>query len=315
MQAILTPDCTVSSGGGGGGDLTFTDSLVDDGTTVTLDGDEATPAAFSLYGTDDAGARGWLHIDSGDYFTADFDDLTILYGIGSTGNAMAKAPGDLYLTRYVRSSTVAATLFPNDDLLYLYTGVGDSTLALTVPANVNQRNYYIVKNRSALGNVTVHGSTGDIDGAAEYVVRPGQQVEFTYRVSTSHWYASFGQYPASLGAADRTNGGREATRNYAGVTGATALDLVDGNVLRFNLTGDATLSIAGADGASACSVTLMIYQDGTGGHVITWPAGTQWSGGTPPTIAAGANEVTIVTMLTVDGGTIWYAGLVGSAYA
>ena len=38
-------------------------------------------------------------------------------------------------------------------------------------------------------------------------------------------------------------------------------------------------------------IYLIIKQDGTGGHALTWDENIKWGGGSAPTISAGANEI------------------------
>lgn len=58
------------------------------------------------------------------------------------------------------------------------------------------------------------------------------------------------------------------------------------------------------------SMTLFITQAGGGSKTITWPASVKWSGGTTPTLTTTNGKVDVITLVTFDGGTIWY-GFVG----
>lgn len=106
-------------------------------------------------------------------------------------------------------------------------------------------------------------------------------------------------------------GGREtvATNTSAGAT--PTMDLSDGNVQMLTLTADAALTLTGALNGVACSLSLYLKQDGTGGHTITWPAAVKWSGAISPTLSTGANKVDLVILETLDGGTTWYGSLAG----
>lgn len=57
---------------------------------------------------------------------------------------------------------------------------------------------------------------------------------------------------------------------------------------RVLLTDDVTFKFAGFNDGAKFSVT--IRQDGTGGHTVTWPAGIDWPGGTPPTVTGTPNK-------------------------
>lgn len=114
---------------------------------------------------------------------------------------------------------------------------------------------------------------------------------------------------------ETSNGGKEDYDNVGNSTGAVDIDLADGNVQRIVLTGDTTLSISGATNSKACSLTLVIVQDATGGHAVTWPAGTKTDNGIGIVASTAANAVDVVCLLSVDGGTTWYAFLAGQAMA
>ena len=68
---------------------------------------------------------------------------------------------------------------------------------------------------------------------------------------------------------------------------------------------DVTLTLTGAVTAEAWFVTLLIRQDGTGGWDVTWPGSVEWATGSAPVIDPAANALTVVTLGTVDGGTVW----------
>jgi hypothetical protein len=57
------------------------------------------------------------------------------------------------------------------------------------------------------------------------------------------------------------------------------------------------------------STTLILTV--TNSATITWPTGTKWSGGTPPTLGNGTH---VVSMMTYDGGTT-YLGAALTSYA
>jgi hypothetical protein len=90
------------------------------------------------------------------------------------------------------------------------------------------------------------------------------------------------------------------------------LDCENGNVFEVTLTENVTtltLSNPPASG-TAGAVTLILKQDGTGGHTFAWPVAVKWAGGIAPTISSGANDVDIYTLITTDAGTTWY-GMIG----
>ncbi len=56
----------------------------------------------------------------------------------------------------------------------------------------------------------------------------------------------------------------------------------------------------------AGSFTVIIHQDGSGGHTITWPSTVDWPGGSIPVATTGALDVNIFSFLTVDAGVRYY---------
>jgi hypothetical protein len=101
-------------------------------------------------------------------------------------------------------------------------------------------------------------------------------------------------------------GGKEVVSTVA-ATGATeTIDLANGNVFDETLTADCTFTFTGATAGVACSFTLLLGQDGTGGWTTTWPGSVVWAGGTAPTLSETASTVAVLTFFTLDGGTVWY---------
>lgn len=111
-------------------------------------------------------------------------------------------------------------------------------------------------------------------------------------------------------AALTTGGGQETVVTNAAATGATTLNLSNGNVFDVTLTGNVTFTFSGATASKACAFSLYRRQDATGGRTVTWPASVRWSGGAP-TLTTAANSTDILVFETIDGGTTWFGSLVG----
>ena len=78
----------------------------------------------------------------------------------------------------------------------------------------------------------------------------------------------------------------------------------------FTLTCDqATLDLSATSIALGRTVTLVLT--GADDCAITWPAGTKWPGGSPPSFSAGTDRVVIQRV----SATVIHASLAGSAYA
>lgn len=111
-------------------------------------------------------------------------------------------------------------------------------------------------------------------------------------------------------AALATKGGVEAVQTVTASTATTALDLNAANVFDVTLNATTALSIDNATSGKACSCAVYLKQGIGGNKTVTWPSGTKWSGGAP-TLSTAESAVDIVVFETIDGGTTWYASLVG----
>lgn len=81
-----------------------------------------------------------------------------------------------------------------------------------------------------------------------------------------------------------------------------------------NTTTITTLTISNAPSSSKVGAfTLAITANGSS-HPITWPASVKWAGGTAPTLTTTNTKVDILTFLTYDGGTTWYAFVGGQNF-
>ncbi len=98
--------------------------------------------------------------------------------------------------------------------------------------------------------------------------------------------------------------------------GTVDLDLELGNVFDITLDQDTTFTFSNPPvSGTAGTFTLIIRQDGTGGHTVTLPGTVDWEGGTGPSFSTGASSIDIVSFLTVDADTIWFGFLGGLAFA
>lgn len=112
----------------------------------------------------------------------------------------------------------------------------------------------------------------------------------------------------------RANGGGLETVSTANTGSAYTINLASGNV--FNLTANAnvTFTFAGATSGKACSFSLYVKQDATGGRTVTWPASVRWSGGAP-VLSTAANALDALVFESLDGGSTWFGSLVGTNFA
>lgn len=109
------------------------------------------------------------------------------------------------------------------------------------------------------------------------------------------------------------NGAKETIYTNNSTSGSVQINLANGNVQKFLLVGNTTFSFTGSAANKACSFSVIIVQDSTGGREVAWPA-TKWANGVIPSFTTGPNSVDIYTFLTIDNGTTWYGSKVGSDF-
>lgn len=106
-------------------------------------------------------------------------------------------------------------------------------------------------------------------------------------------------------------GGKEVVSTVAGAGATETLNLADGNLFDVTLDADCTFTFAGATNGTACSFTLLLRQNGTGGWDVTWPGSVIWASGTAPTLDTTASTAAVLTFFSIDGGTNWYGFATG----
>lgn len=100
------------------------------------------------------------------------------------------------------------------------------------------------------------------------------------------------------------------TVSVVAAAATTTLDITNGNI--FSLTQDTnitTLNVTNPTATgNATSITIIRTKDNSGtARTIAWPAAFKWPSGVQPSLTQTANAVDIITALTIDGGTTWYA--------
>lgn len=104
-----------------------------------------------------------------------------------------------------------------------------------------------------------------------------------------------------------TDGGGHVINVVADAGAAVELDLAVGNVHDVTLTADCTVTLADPAGGRARTMAVLLRQDAAGGHTVTWPASVVWVGGQPPALQTAADTWDWVALVTLDGGTTWFA--------
>lgn len=106
-----------------------------------------------------------------------------------------------------------------------------------------------------------------------------------------------------------SNGGGETYFDAGSSSTAITLDLANGNVQKLTLTANCTITLTSPGSNVMRSLTLLIFQDGTGSRTITWPGSVKWGNAGAPVLTTTASKMDIVSLFTVDGGANWYGAL------
>lgn len=96
------------------------------------------------------------------------------------------------------------------------------------------------------------------------------------------------------------------------LTANKTISCSDGNIATCTIGAALTFTINANTLSGSCRTLTMFITNG-GAYTITWPTSVKWASGTAPTFTA--SGVDIVTLMTVDGGTIWYGTANGVAFA
>lgn len=105
----------------------------------------------------------------------------------------------------------------------------------------------------------------------------------------------------------------ESMTAVTGVSGALAVDLENGNTVDVTLTGDVTsFTISNPPATGQLGGLTVIVRSGGSARTFAWGSSVKWAGGTAPTLSTG-NDV--ITLITVDGGTVWLGFVSGQDFA
>lgn len=124
--------------------------------------------------------------------------------------------------------------------------------------------------------------------------------------------------PGNNGATGATGPLRDEPYQNHGNTGSTeTIDTTTYRVHRIVLdSATVALTFTGTFVAGqSYAFTMYVVQDGTGGRLITWPAGIKWAQAGVPNLSTGANAIDVFTFDTFDGGTTWFGFFAGKGMA
>ena len=118
----------------------------------------------------------------------------------------------------------------------------------------------------------------------------------------------------SVAAGALTNNTRQAVTSSA----TTTINLNSGNVIDLTMAANiTTLSFTNVPASGTPILIQIVVKNASNGtaYTIVWPNSVYWSGQyaattiatvqTAPTLATGANGITVIALLTTDGGTKW----------
>ena len=131
-----------------------------------------------------------------------------------------------------------------------------------------------------------------------------------YLKAAGAWGAAIQIFTAAAGA------GAAAAVVIAASGASQTVDMANYGLADITLTSNCALALSGAAAAGTVSkVELIVRQDGNGGHVFSFPAGTKWPGGLAPTVSAAAYAYDRFLLESLDGGAIWYGSILGQGYS
>lgn len=118
-------------------------------------------------------------------------------------------------------------------------------------------------------------------------------------------------HPAMVGnivvEADNTN----AILSNTSVTGSFSMNCALYDTFNITVTGTTTLS---PTNVPAGRYEMHVYVTYNGGTIGTYPATTKWPSGAAPTQTGTTNKTDIFYFVTLDGGTNWFATVIGQNY-
>lgn len=89
------------------------------------------------------------------------------------------------------------------------------------------------------------------------------------------------------------------------------IECYKGNIITFTLGSNLTITLNSNSNMGECRVITLFITNG-GAYTITWPTTIKWPNSTTPTFSSANTD--ILTLVTNDGGNIWFGSLSGSGY-
>lgn len=131
----------------------------------------------------------------------------------------------------------------------------------------------------------------------------------------SNYATNYDIYLNPNGGSVFTKSIRETRTNPTISAGALTLDCSAGSVFAVSLNANITTLTLSNPPASGFSYTMILQftADGTA-RTVTWGGSVKWANGTAPTLTSTNTKVDMFTLTTHDGGTTWYATVIGQNF-
>jgi len=200
--------------------------------------------------------------------------LGIVTASSFAGDVFGNAAGLSTTTAGLKLGIVSATSFAGN-----FTGIGSG---ITGTPNIQAG---IMTATSFAGNFT--GLASGITGTPNLMVG----------ILTGTAYSGDGSNLTGIAATNWI--GNNVTANSS----TTAIDLSNGNTIKFTQTANTTVSFANT---GTSNILTFIRANGSG--TITWPSSVKWNNGTKPTLLSNprGTDAQVFNLLTRDEGVTWY---------
>lgn len=143
----------------------------------------------------------------------------------------------------------------------------------------------------------------NLNGGINFVAAAGDTLTLvfdgSYWTETARRAANIALSNANVTGAKQVTFNGLVTASKGGANQQLA-DWTAGHMQQITLTANCTGTSTFVAPSGLAALRLWIKQDATGSRTVTWPAGTKWSGGSPPTLTAAANAIDMIE-LTYDG--------------
>ena len=98
--------------------------------------------------------------------------------------------------------------------------------------------------------------------------------------------------------------------NTIGNTGTSSnINVEDGTFVTATLDGNCTFTFTSPSTGTLYGFGLLLTNDASGPHSITWPTSVKWPGGATPSRTEADSKADLWSFFTTDGGTNWYGSI------